>query len=237
MGRTGAGARADNTIALHWFWPRARAREIAAVEASPDNSRPADDIIDVLRHETGALGSSSCRDALGICLEPICPLRRALVKEGNSLGEADRKDRADHRIDRWRWPIGRPPARRSRSARPGAWTRCGERRPESSPTSKAQEALATFFRADLASLAEVRRLADAVQEATDRLDILINNAGIGTAGGVRQESADGFELRFAVNYLAGFLLTLLLLPLFGPGRRHASSMCRRLASRRSISLT
>jgi NAD(P)-dependent dehydrogenase (short-subunit alcohol dehydrogenase family) len=46
----------------------------------------------------------------------------------------------------------------------------------------------------------------------DRLDILINNAGIGTAG-PRQTSAEGFELRFAVNYLAGFLLTLLLLPL------------------------
>ena len=44
-----------------------------------------------------------------------------------------------------------------------------------------------------------------------RLDILINNAGIGTAG-PRQTSAEGFELRFTVNYLAGFLLTLLLLP-------------------------
>jgi NAD(P)-dependent dehydrogenase (short-subunit alcohol dehydrogenase family) len=72
---------------------------------------------------------------------------------------------------------------------------------------------ATFLRADLASLAEVRDLAAAVRHTTDRLDILINNAGIGTAGGVRQESADGFELRFAVNYLAGFLLTSLLLPL------------------------
>ena len=72
---------------------------------------------------------------------------------------------------------------------------------------------ATFIRADLASLAEVRDLAATVQRVTDRLDILINNAGIGTAGGVRQESADGFELRFAVNYLAGFLLTSLLLPL------------------------
>jgi NAD(P)-dependent dehydrogenase (short-subunit alcohol dehydrogenase family) len=46
---------------------------------------------------------------------------------------------------------------------------------------------------------------------TDRYPI--NNAGIGTAGGVRRESADGFEPRFAVNYLAGFLLTSLLLPL------------------------
>src|SRR4051812_26948695 len=72
---------------------------------------------------------------------------------------------------------------------------------------------ATFLRADLASLAEVRCLAETALDATDRLDILINNAGIGTAGGVRQESTDGFELRFAVNYLAGFLLTRLLLPL------------------------
>ena len=46
-----------------------------------------------------------------------------------------------------------------------------------------------------------------------RLDILINNAGIGTAGAKRQVSADGYELRFAVNYLAGFLLTSELLPL------------------------
>ena len=41
---------------------------------------------------------------------------------------------------------------------------------------------ATFLAADLASLAEVRRLADEVREQTDRLDLLINNAGIGTAG-------------------------------------------------------
>jgi NAD(P)-dependent dehydrogenase (short-subunit alcohol dehydrogenase family) len=67
--------------------------------------------------------------------------------------------------------------------------------------------------ADLASLTDVRRLADSVRAKTDRLDILINNAGIGTAGAKRQESADGYELRFAVNYLAGFVLTSLLLPL------------------------
>jgi NAD(P)-dependent dehydrogenase (short-subunit alcohol dehydrogenase family) len=68
---------------------------------------------------------------------------------------------------------------------------------------------ATFLAADLSALAEVRRLADAVEAMADRLDILINNAGIGTAG-PRQISAEGFELRFAVNYLAGFLLTLAL---------------------------
>ena len=72
---------------------------------------------------------------------------------------------------------------------------------------------AEFLRADLASLADVRRLATAVAENADRLDILINNAGIGTAGADRLTSADGYELRFAVNYLAGFLLTRLLLPL------------------------
>ena len=74
---------------------------------------------------------------------------------------------------------------------------------------------AIFLAADLASLAEVRRLADEVRRQTDRLDLLINNAGIGTAGNApgRQTSADGHELRFAVNYLAGFLLTHLLLPL------------------------
>jgi NAD(P)-dependent dehydrogenase (short-subunit alcohol dehydrogenase family) len=71
---------------------------------------------------------------------------------------------------------------------------------------------ATFLAADLSALAEVSRLAGAVQAAVDRLDILINNAGIGTAG-PRQTSVEGLELRFAVNYLAGFLLTSLLLPL------------------------
>jgi NAD(P)-dependent dehydrogenase (short-subunit alcohol dehydrogenase family) len=75
--------------------------------------------------------------------------------------------------------------------------------------------LAEFLAADLSALAGVRGLAEAVQQRTDRLDILINNAGIGTGGSVapRQTSADGYELRFAVNYLAGFLLTRLLLPL------------------------
>jgi NAD(P)-dependent dehydrogenase (short-subunit alcohol dehydrogenase family) len=59
---------------------------------------------------------------------------------------------------------------------------------------------------DLASLHAVRALADQVP---DRLDVLVNNAGIGFAGG-REESKDGYELRFAVNYLAGFLLASLL---------------------------
>jgi NAD(P)-dependent dehydrogenase (short-subunit alcohol dehydrogenase family) len=67
--------------------------------------------------------------------------------------------------------------------------------------------------ADLSSLAEVRSLAEAVRRDCDGLDALINSAGIGTSGARRELSPDGFELRFAVNYLAGFLLTRLLLPL------------------------
>jgi NAD(P)-dependent dehydrogenase (short-subunit alcohol dehydrogenase family) len=72
-----------------------------------------------------------------------------------------------------------------------------------------------YYRADLSSLDEVRRLAAAVVARHERLDLLINNAGIGFGprdGRRREISADGHELRFAVNYLAGFLLTYLLLP-------------------------
>ena len=68
------------------------------------------------------------------------------------------------------------------------------------------------YRADLSSLTEVRELARAVREREERLDVLVNNAGIG-AHGPREESADGLELRFAVNYLAGFVLTRELLDL------------------------
>jgi NAD(P)-dependent dehydrogenase (short-subunit alcohol dehydrogenase family) len=72
-----------------------------------------------------------------------------------------------------------------------------------------------WYRADLASLDEVRALADRVRTEHERLDVLVNNAGIGTveAGEARRlESRDGYELRLAVNYLAPFLLSRLLLP-------------------------
>ena len=70
--------------------------------------------------------------------------------------------------------------------------------------------------ADLSDLKQVRRLAADVLATTDRLDVLVSNAGIGGGepdGRERRISADSYELRFAVNYLAGFLLTLELLPL------------------------
>jgi NAD(P)-dependent dehydrogenase (short-subunit alcohol dehydrogenase family) len=69
-----------------------------------------------------------------------------------------------------------------------------------------------LYLADLASLDEVRALADTVLGAEQRLDVLVNNAGIGGSGD-RMESRDGHELRFAVNYLAGYALTRRLLGL------------------------
>lgn len=75
---------------------------------------------------------------------------------------------------------------------------------------------ANFYRADLASLPDVRKLADAIRSDIKQIDILINNAGIGSANSSgskqREVSKDGYELRFAVNYLSGYLLTRLLLP-------------------------
>lgn len=72
-----------------------------------------------------------------------------------------------------------------------------------------------FYQADLSSLSEARRLAGAVAAEHKRLDVFVSNAGIGSQnqGPQRQTSADGYELRFAVNYLSGFLLANLLLPL------------------------
>src|ERR1700720_1037732 len=72
-----------------------------------------------------------------------------------------------------------------------------------------------FYQADLSSLAETRQLAEAVLAKHKRLDVFVSNAGIGSQnqGPGRQTSADGYELRFAVNYLSGFLLAHLLLPL------------------------
>ena len=71
---------------------------------------------------------------------------------------------------------------------------------------------ARFYAADFAALANVRQLAETVLRDYDRLDVLVNNAGIWLSSGGRQVSRDGHEMHFAVNYLAGYLLTRLLLP-------------------------
>jgi retinol dehydrogenase 12 len=68
-----------------------------------------------------------------------------------------------------------------------------------------------FLVADLSSQSEIRRLAQGVKASTARLDVLLNNAG-----GIylnRQETSDGIERTFALNHLAYFLLTNLLLDL------------------------
>lgn len=72
-----------------------------------------------------------------------------------------------------------------------------------------------LWQADLASLADVRRLATELLAAHPVIHVLINNAGVMVER--RQMSADGFELQFAVNHLAPFLLTRLLEPALAAG--------------------
>jgi NAD(P)-dependent dehydrogenase (short-subunit alcohol dehydrogenase family) len=77
----------------------------------------------------------------------------------------------------------------------------------------------SYIPADLSSQAEIRKLSEKVNHELDRLDVLINNAG-----GIfwqREESVDGIEMTFALNHLAYFLLTNLLLDkmLVNPGAR------------------
>ncbi|WP_340589006.1 SDR family NAD(P)-dependent oxidoreductase [Erythrobacter alti] len=68
-----------------------------------------------------------------------------------------------------------------------------------------------FLRADFDTMAEVRRVAGEIAKLTDRIDVLVNNAG-----GVRDKryaTLDGLEATFAANHLAPFLLTRDLLPI------------------------
>ena len=69
--------------------------------------------------------------------------------------------------------------------------------------------------ADLASLAGAAALAERIAADHERLDVLVNNAGVGfgAPGETRSLSRDGHELRMAVNYLAPVVLTRALLPL------------------------
>src|ERR1700730_1444947 len=62
---------------------------------------------------------------------------------------------------------------------------------------------------DLPPLDQVRDLARALRARHSRVDVLLNNAGL-IAGPRRTVTADGHELTFQVNHLAGFLLTVLL---------------------------
>ena len=68
---------------------------------------------------------------------------------------------------------------------------------------------------DLSSLASIRAFAEAFTRDHDRLDVLVNSAGIVSTR--RTETADGVEATFGVTYLGAFLLTSLLLPLLKAG--------------------
>ena len=74
-----------------------------------------------------------------------------------------------------------------------------------------------FERLDLASLADVKAFAERIKDGHARLDILVNNAGV-MAPPKRQETQDGFELQFGVNYLGHFALTAHLTPLLKAGK-------------------
>lgn len=69
---------------------------------------------------------------------------------------------------------------------------------------------------DLADLASVRAFAAGITADTDRLDVLINNAGVMGTGFHR--TADGFEMQFGTNHLGHFLLTNLLRPVLAASR-------------------
>ena len=87
--------------------------------------------------------------------------------------------------------------------------------------------VATFI-ADLSSQASVRRLAAEVLARYPKLDVLVNNAG--AMYGTRQLTKDGIELTWAVNHLAPFLLSKLLLHRLKESAPARSNTFRRLTS-------
>eukprot|EP00887_Chlorella_sp_A99_P003670 scaffold7.g3670.t1 len=74
---------------------------------------------------------------------------------------------------------------------------------------------------DLASLRSVREFAAAWEARRLPLHVLLNNAGLFALAGAREETEDGFEAHLGTNYLAHFLLTLLLLPSLRRGAEQA----------------
>lgn len=108
-------------------------------------------------------------------------------------------------------------------ARHGARVILGGRNPDKAESARRQVATAATGPApevlalDLADLASVRAAADDLGRRADRLDILMNNAGVMATPPRR--TADGFELQFGTNHLGHFALTGLLLPLLSETQR------------------
>jgi len=93
---------------------------------------------------------------------------------------------------------------------------------------------ARFYQADFSSLDDVRQMADRLRRDYARLDLLINNAGfLGNRDTGRILNESGHEMMFAVNYLAGFLLTRELLPLI---RRSTPARIVIVSSRRHAAI-
>ncbi len=78
--------------------------------------------------------------------------------------------------------------------------------------SEAGHGSAHFYAADFATMQAVRDFADRIGKDYPTLDLLVNNAGIAFNDGERRVSPDGYELQFAVNYLAGWVLLHKLRP-------------------------
>src|SRR6266480_425905 len=78
-------------------------------------------------------------------------------------------------------------------------------------TTKSRNNAVDLLLADLSSQQSIRQLVENFQQHYTHLHVLINNAGAGAAFTGRRETVDGLEMTFAVNYLAPFLLTNLLL--------------------------
>jgi len=72
-----------------------------------------------------------------------------------------------------------------------------------------------IFTADLASRSQIRSMTEEIHNQCDHIDVMINNAGVFLTS--RRTTEDGLEMTFAVNHLAPFLLTLLLLDLIEKG--------------------
>jgi len=77
------------------------------------------------------------------------------------------------------------------------------------------------YYADLSQLSDMKRVSAEIAAAEPKIDVLINNAG--ALFNTRRVSADGLEMTFAVNHMAYFVVTNLLLPRMGAGARVVST--------------